>query len=112
MLMRRKEDLMYDLENMKETIRYCRAYNIILKDKDDEQIAEEFLIRVKDTTGGFKASHLETHEGEMGHAFNAFFVIDRMSPGHIPTEDGLPPAAYTVNFFVRPGRKPLDERSE
>jgi hypothetical protein len=101
-----KEDLMYDIVNIAETIRYCKAHNIILRDKSDTEVFEEFFVRVSNTTKGFREANLAPFEGEMNHLFNAFYVIDRLGEGHFPTENGKPPGSHLVNFFVRLGRRP------
>lgn len=105
-----KEDLMFDENNLNETIRYCRTHNAILREDTDSEIEEKFWARVFEATaGGLKTSNLLSLEGKMEPIYNAWFIIDPAPRGYYPIEGDLSPGSHVINFFVRLGRKPALE---
>lgn len=105
-MMIRIGDLMYEQENLINTVRHCKLYNSMIRDIPEQQLVEMFLERVKALASGFESDHLVQHVGSMHPAFNSFFVIDPAAPGNYPTQPGVEAGSHVVNFFVRLGRKP------
>lgn len=103
-----KEDLIYDKANLAETIRYCKAHNVILRDLAVEDVEKAFWEQLAKKTGGFGSASLISLQGQMEPVFNAWFFIDPLI-GSYPIEDGAVPGSHVVNFFVRMGRKPAME---
>lgn len=105
---RKTGDLMYDENNLDETIAYCKTHNAIFRDRPDAEIFDEVFKRVAQKTSGLATANLDEHAGIMDSALNAFFVVDSYdSRLKVPIEVGVERGTHVVNFFVRLGRKPV-----
>jgi hypothetical protein len=100
-----KQDLVYDKANLAETIRYCKAHNVLLRDLTVEDVETAFWEQIAKKTGGFGSASLILLQGQMEPVFNAWFYIDRLLGSHPINSDAVP-GTHVVNFFVRMGRKP------
>lgn len=102
-----KGDLNYQVENLVETLRYCRPRNGFLINKNNAEIADLLWDAVRETVGNLTAPNLDRAAGQMHQALNAFFVVDRLDQNlAIPLARVAQRQSHVINFFVRPGRKP------
>ncbi len=102
-----KGDLNYQVENLVETLRYCRPRNGFLINKSNAEIADLLWDAVRETVGDLAAPNLDRAAGQMHQALNAFFVVDRLDQNlAIPLAKLAQRQSHVINFFVRPGRKP------
>jgi hypothetical protein len=104
-------DLMYQVENLEATITYCRDHNPVLQGYPAGSLKDEFFKRVAEHAEEFKTDKLALREGQMDTAFNAFYVIDRFDQrrASVPTVAGVTHGSHVINFFVRPGREPVQQ---
>ena len=102
-------DLMYQKENLEETIRYCKAHNAIIQNTSENELVHEFLKRVEENSGGLTSDDLNNNLATMNVAFNSFYIIDPYFPKlqTLPLEEGEKLGTHVINFFVRLGRKPV-----
>jgi len=109
-MLARKDDLMYDKNNLKETIRYCRTHNGVLQARDELEVEEKFWKQVLKITGGMQTENLLPREGMIEPIYNAWLIIDAAPKGHYLIEnDDSKGCSHMINFFVRLGRKPVLE---
>lgn len=100
-------DLMYEEENLEETIRYCRARNRLLRDLELAEIEKKFWHGIEMTVGELVTDNLLKSQGRMEPIYNAWFVIDQASEEfQVPMDIWQRPASHMINFFVRMGRRP------
>ena len=95
----RKEDLLYDQDNLRKIIRYCMAHNPILRDRTVEGLEQEFWTRVTETTRGFRTSNLIPLEGHPEPVFNAWFVVNAAQKGYYPIEGETTPGSHVIHFL-------------
>lgn len=107
-------DLMYENENLEETVQFCKVRNAIIFDTPDDKLVNKFLQQVEENSGGLTSSDLDKHVGTMRVAYNSYYVIDPFIPNQLtlPMEPGIEPGTHVINFFVRMGRKPLSSTGE
>ncbi len=102
-----KGDLNYQVENLVETLRYCRPRNGFLINKSNAEIADLLWDALREVVGDLTAPNLDLVAGQMHQALNAFFVVDRLDQNlAIPLAKLVRRQSHVINFFVRPGRKP------
>jgi hypothetical protein len=100
-------ELMYEIANLQETIRYCRSYNRILRDLAPDEIESRFWNSVEETVGSFRGQNLFMFEDRMIPVFNAWFVVNLIPDElQVPLEEGCARTSHMINFFVRMGRQP------
>lgn len=105
------DDLMFERENLRETIRYCQAHNHIIRDLAQDEIEKRFWHLIRSTLGTLNTASAVPFENRMEPVYNAWFVIDPTPKGLVVPMEGTDlPRPHMVNFFVRMGRLPAIER--
>ena len=95
----RKDDLMYDKNNLKETIRYCQTHNAIFRGRNESDIEEDFWNRVLETAEGMRTVNLLPLEGKFEPIYNAWFIVDAAQKGYYPIEGDTSPGSHVINFL-------------
>ncbi len=107
-----KGELEFDVPNFEGAIDWCIDFNAFFRGKPRQDIENAIWKTIERRLGGFSTDLLEqARKIDLDEACGVFYKVDKIID-HFADQRPVIRSPYKINFFVRPGRTPVQKLVE